>query len=145
MAQPKTAPSNSTTRVSSMFIVIIFVAVAAALILLTTSIYLFNQGEAEIENATYFLLFGAALLAVSTYILVQTRRRMLKLKIEVAPVMTTIECRKCGTKTTREFQKGDYIFKELEKCGKCDDNKMITAIYREVTEKEKEKPSPFLS
>jgi hypothetical protein len=145
MTQPKTTPSDNATKVSSMFLLIIFVAVAAALILLTTSIYLFNQGEAQAENATYFLLFGAALLAVSTYILIQTRRRMLKLKIDIAPVMTTIECRKCGIKTTREFQKGDYVFKELEKCEKCDDKKMITAIYREVTQKEKEQRSPFLS
>jgi hypothetical protein len=56
--------------------------------------------------------------------------------------MTTIECRKCGSKSVREFQRGDYVFKELEPCQKCPDDKMlITAIYKEV--KEKEKTFPF--
>jgi hypothetical protein len=53
--------------------------------------------------------------------------------------MTTIECRKCGTKNTREFQRGDYVFKETEPCQKCNDKMLITAIYKEVKEKEKER------
>ena len=39
------------------------------------------------------------------------------------------------------FQRGDYVYKELEKCQKCDDKQIITAIYKEV--KEKEKTYPF--
>jgi hypothetical protein len=57
-------------------------------------------------------------------------------------MMTTIECKKCGVKNVREFQRGDYVFKELEPCQKCPDTKtMITAIYKEI--KEKEKTYPF--
>ena len=64
------------------------------------------------------------------------------MKIVNPAVMTTIECGKCGVKNIKEFQRGDFIFKELEPCKKCADTKMIiTAIYKEV--KEKEKPSRF--
>jgi len=54
-------------------------------------------------------------------------------------VTTTTECKKCGYKNVREFQRGDYIFKELDQCQKCNDKLIITAIYREVKEKEKER------
>jgi ribosomal protein L40E len=54
------------------------------------------------------------------------------------PITTTIECRKCGFKSVREFQRGDYIFKEVEPCQKCNEKMLITAIYREVKEKPKE-------
>ena len=60
------------------------------------------------------------------------------MKIEVPKVMTTIEC-KCGSKTIREFQRGDYVYKDLDTpCQKCPNTRqMITAIYKEVKEKEK--------
>jgi ribosomal protein L40E len=59
------------------------------------------------------------------------------MKIEAPKVMTTVECRKCGSKSVREFQRGDFVFKELDSCQKCDDKQLITAIYKEVKEKEK--------
>ena len=38
----------------------------------------------------------------------------------------------------REFQRGDYVYKELDACPKCPDTKqLITAVYKEVKEKEK--------
>ena len=80
-------------------------------------------------------------MALAGYILFQSRKRTADLKIAAPPIITTIECKKCGIKTIREFQRGDYVYKELEKCEKCEDKKIITAIYREVKEKEKEKTS----
>lgn len=60
------------------------------------------------------------------------------MKVDTPKVMTIIECRKCGFKNTREFQRGDYVFKELEACQKCSEEKqMITGIYKEIKEKEK--------
>jgi len=96
------------------------------------------------EASLLLLAIGGGGLILSVYVLIQMRRRMKALRIEIPPVNTTIECRKCGFKSVREFQRGDYIFKELDKCQKCDDKMIITAIYREVQEKEKER-SPFLS
>jgi hypothetical protein len=69
--------------------------------------------------------------------LLQSRKRVASMKIEAPKVMTTIECRKCGFKSVREFQRGDFVFKDLEACQKCDDKMIITAIYKEVKEKEK--------
>jgi hypothetical protein len=61
-------------------------------------------------------------------------------KIDIPKVMTTIECanKSCNSKTLREFQRGDYVFKETDvACGKCGGKQMVTAIYKEVKEKDK--------
>jgi hypothetical protein len=53
--------------------------------------------------------------------------------------MTTIGCVKtCDQKNVREFQRGDYVYKELDSsCQKCGGKQMITGIFKEVKEKEK--------
>jgi hypothetical protein len=87
--------------------------------------------------ATSLLIIGFIAMTIAAYTLFQSRRRAVSMKIVAPQVMTTIECRKCGFKSVREFQRGDFVFKELDKCQKCDDKMMITAIYKEIKEKEK--------
>jgi hypothetical protein len=86
--------------------------------------------------AGYLLIIGFLGVAFSTYILFQTRRRIMRMRIESPTVQTTVECKKCNFKNVREFQRGDYIFKAVEPCQKCNEKMLITAIYREVKEKE---------
>ena len=134
----KVESSTSTTaRIPSFVLMIIFITLALSLTALISAVSFFTSGEEVI--AGYLLLIGALGLAFSTYMLLQTRRRISSLRIEVPPVMSTIECKKCGFKNVREFQRGDYIFKEVEPCQKCTDKMLITAVYREVKEKDKEK------
>jgi hypothetical protein len=133
----KAAPS-AVTRVSSFVLLIIFITLALSLIALILAITAFNTGNDVV--AGYLLLIGFLGVALSTYVLFQIRRRMLRLRIEVPQITTTIECKKCALKSVREFQRGDYIFKELEPCQKCNDKMLITAIYREVKEKERLSP-----
>jgi len=92
--------------------------------------------------AGYLLLLGAMGMAFSTYVMFQTRRRISLLKIESPQITTTVECKKCGFKSVREFQRGDYVFKEVEPCQKCNEKMLITAIYRDVKEKIKEPVAP---
>jgi len=128
------------TRVSSFVLLIIFVTLALALAAIVLAVYLYNT---EPGIATYWLLLGFIALALSMYVLFQTRQRMLRLRIEAPPITTTIECRKCGFKSIREFQRGDYVFKEVEPCQKCREKMIITAIYREVREKGKTPGFPY--
>ncbi len=114
----------------------VFITLALSLVALILSVTIIGENS---DAAWVLLLLGLLGVAISTYVLVQTRRRLSKLKIVVPPVTTTIECKKCGIKNVREFQRGDYIFKETEPCQKCSDKMLITAIYREVKEKEKER------
>lgn len=130
------ASATTTTRISSFVLLVVFITLALSLVALIFSVTIIGENS---DAAWVLLLLGVLGVAISTYVLVQTRRRLSKLKIVVPPVTTTIECRKCGDKNVREFQRGDYIFKEAEPCKKCNDKMLITAIYREVKEKEKER------
>jgi Zn finger protein HypA/HybF involved in hydrogenase expression len=88
--------------------------------------------------AGVYAIIGLIALTMSVFTLYQSRRQVAQMKIEIPKVMTTIECKKCNTKTVREFQRGDYVYKDLDACPKCPDQKqMITAVYKEVKEKEK--------
>ena len=117
-------------------LMVIVVTLVLALFALIMAINLFGNNT----DAAYWLtLIGGVGVAMATYALLQIRKRVRHLAIEIPPITTTIECRKCGFKSVREFQRGDYVFKNMEPCQKCNENMMITAIYKEVKEKEKEK------
>lgn len=131
------ASSSQATKISSLVLVVIFVALALSLTALYLAVSAFLMGDEVVSG--YLLLIGALGVALSTYMLFQTRRKILRLRINVPPVTTLVECRKCGFKSIREFQRGDYIFKEVEPCQKCNEKMIITGIYREVKEK-KEQP-----
>jgi len=134
--------SPATTRISSFILLAIFITLALSLAALILAISTFNTSEIAVY---YLLLIGFLGAALSTYVLFQTRKRiqsLQSLRIKAPSITTMIECRKCGFKNIREFQRGDYIFKEVEPCQKCKENMLITAIYKEVKEKKK-KISPF--
>jgi hypothetical protein len=126
---------SAATRISSFVLLIIFLTLALSLTALILATTFFGQGNEII--AGYLLLLGFIGVALSTYVLFQTRRRIMRLRIVVPPIVTTIECKKCGFKSVREFQRGDYIFKQGEPCQKCNEKMLITAIYKEVKDKEK--------
>ncbi len=125
----------STTKISTFVLSLIYLVLALSAVAIFVAVGAYYQGE-PIENTLSMLAIGLLTMALAGYILFQSRRRIANLKIETPPILTTIECRKCNIKTTREFQRGDYVFKELEPCQKCQEEKqVITAIYREVKEK----------
>jgi hypothetical protein len=128
--------ATTTTKISSFVLLVVFITLALSLAALIFSVTIIGENS---DAAWILLALGLLGVAISTYVLVETRRRLSKLKITVPPVNTTIECKKCGVKNVREFQRGDYIFKETEPCQKCNDKMLITAIYREVKEKEKQR------
>jgi len=133
----KTSASAS-TKISSFVLMIIFLTIALSLTALILALQAFSLGQDIV--AGYLLLIGFLGVALSTYVLFQTRRRIMRLRIEPPSITTTIECKKCNFKSLREFQRGDYIFKEVEPCQKCNDKMLITAIYKEVKEKERVSP-----
>jgi cytochrome c biogenesis protein CcdA len=126
--------SSSATKISTYLMMIVLIVLALAIIALVSAVYMYPS---NMEFALFLLATGVIAMGLSVYVLFQSRKRMANMKIEAPKVMTTIECRKCNIKNVREFQRGDYVFKDLEPCQKCNDNMIITAIYKEVKEKEK--------
>jgi hypothetical protein len=127
--------SSATTKISTYLIMIVLLVLALSVVALMLSVNAFMVGNEVV--AGYLLIIGFIAMALSVYVLLQSRKRIASMKIEAPKVMTTVECRKCGFKSVREFQRGDFVFKDLDACQKCKDKMIITAIYKEVKEKEK--------
>jgi Mn2+/Fe2+ NRAMP family transporter len=125
----------SAKRFSSIVLVVIVVVLALSLTALYQAYELFLSNDPIMG---YYLLIGIIGLALSTYMLFQTRRRVQRFTLETQPITTTIVCPKCNFKNVRNFERGDYILKELGPCTKCEGTMIISAIYREIKEKRKE-------
>ena len=126
---------SSTKTVSSFFLAIIIVTLVLSVSALFYAVDAYSRNQAV--NAGYFMLIGLIGLSLSAYMLLQTKRQPSRMSFEMPQVITTILCQKCGFKNVRDFQRGDYVFKETESCPKCNEKMMIASIYREVKEKEK--------
>jgi hypothetical protein len=127
--------SSASTKISTYLVMIVLIVLALSAAALIWSISAFIEGNEIV--AGYLLVIGFIAMGMSLYVLFQSRKRVASMKIEAPKVMTTVECRKCGFKSVREFQRGDFVYKDLDPCQKCDDKMIITAIYKEVKEKEK--------
>jgi len=142
MAQKQTSPGTQKISNYIMMIILIVLVLSVVSIILAVSVYMNGvstpQAGTDDLTAGFLAVIGLIALSMSMFTLYQSRRQAAEMKIEIPKVMTTVECKKCGTKTVREFQRGDYVYKELDACPKCPDTKqLITAVYKEVKEKEK--------
>ncbi|MFB0501489.1 MAG: hypothetical protein ACETVP_03380 [Candidatus Bathyarchaeia archaeon] len=131
----KKSPSSS--RFSSIMIIIILVALGLSIAAFYQAVIAY--GNQQFSMGSYFALIGIMGLTFLTYMMIQTRRKTLRLPIQAQRVATTILCQKCGFKNIRDFQRGDYILKDTEECPKCNEKMMIASIYREVKEKKGKK------
>jgi len=129
-----------TRKISFFFLMIILVTLVLSVSALFYAIDAYSRNQQNVSTG-YLMLIGFIGLALSAYMLLQTKRKPLQVALKMPRVITTILCQKCGFKNIRDFQRGDYIFKEMEVCPKCNDKMMIFSIYREVKEKEKEQLS----
>jgi hypothetical protein len=134
MTQNQTSAANKKISTYVMSIVLIVIALSIVSLFLAGNAYFMGDELA----ASILAVIGLIALTMSIFLLYQSQSQSVNMKIEIPKVMTTIECKKCGFKNIREFQRGDYVYKELDACQKCPDTKqIITAIYKEVKEKEK--------
>lgn len=137
MTQQQTKASAS-NKISTYLTLIVLVVLALSAVSLFVAIDTYFTGD--LITAGLFAGIGAIAMAMSLFLLYQSRRQATEVKLDIPKVMTTIECQNkgCANKSVREFQRGDYVFKDLDvACGKCGGKQMVTAIYKEVKEKEK--------
>ncbi len=118
-------------------IVIILVALGLSIVAFSQAIVAY--GNQDFTVGSYFALIGIMGLTFLTYMMIQTRRKTLRLPIKAQRVATTILCQKCGFKNIRDFERGDYVLKDTEECPKCNDKMIIASIYREAEEKKGKK------
>lgn len=112
----------------------LLVAILIAFTLSISALYIAVDSiinQTDLTSSYSFLAIGFFGLAITAYILFQTRKRPVPASFKAPKVLTTLECSKCDFKNIRDFERGDYIFKEAGACQKCDQKMTITAIYRE--------------
>jgi hypothetical protein len=131
----KNATSTGNTKISTFVLIAIYATLILSVVAIIVAVSAFYEGL--IEVTIYLLAIGFIAMGLSGYYLFQSRKHVSNLKLDNPQILTSIECKKCSEKVTREFKRGDYVYKEMEKCPKCDSMGMIVAIYREVKEKEK--------
>jgi uncharacterized protein YacL len=142
MAQNQTQSTSANKKISTYLTMIVLIVMALAITALFIAAYTYLTALTVEDQITSGVFAGIGLIALvlSVFLLFQSKRQTAQIKIEVPKVMTTIECtnKGCNTKTVREFQRGDYVYKDLDiPCPKCGGKQMITAIYKEIKEKEK--------
>ena len=134
--------TTNQARTTPLQLVALLLPLLIALILIVSGLYFWSNPISEItqENALLLTLAGLTILSISTYWLVQTRKRLLKILTAEPPKMTTtLQCNKCGVKNVRDFQRGDYIYKQTDEACPNDKEKMtISAIFHEIKDKPKE-------
>ncbi len=121
-------------RISIFFITVILVMLVMSLVALILAVETYvTQGNIDVMNT----ILSVSTIALSIYLLLQMRKRTLSLDFEALKVLTVIQCTKCNYRNVKDFEKGDYILKEVGSCPKCDGILLIYSIFREVKEKEK--------
>lgn len=129
----------ATRRASPFQFAIVLIALLFSLLLIYQGLFDYLSGG-DTTTAGFYMSLGAIFLLISTYTVLQTRRRLLRLmSMEMPTLSTALECQKCGLKNIREFQRGDFVFKQTDQpCPKDNQKMIISAIYRETPEKAKE-------
>ena len=136
MTQNQTQSASANKKISTYLTMIVLIVMALAV----TALFIAAQTYLVGDQLAAGVLAGIGLLALvlSVFLLYQSKMQSAQVKIEVPKVMTTIGCVKpCDQKTVREFQRGDYVYKELDSSCQCGGKQMITGIFKEVKEKEK--------
>ena len=124
-------------KIRGMLPLIILLLIAAGMLSLS-SYYLYRAVQSYMEGiadaSIYYAVIGATGIGLTVYMTFILRKRTL-VKKELAPVMTTIECEKCGYKNMRKFTRGDFVYKTVGNCEKCNEPMIMTTIYSEQPQK----------
>jgi len=130
-------------RTSPFLLAIILITLLLSLISIYEGLTEYLVGDSS--TGGFYLTMGMVTLALSAYMLFQTKKRVLRLMgMEMQPLSTTLQCQKCGLKNVREFKRGDFVFKQTEEaCPKDNEKMIISAIFREVKEREKAKEEGY--
>ena len=124
-------------RSRAMLPLLVLLIIAAGMLVLS-SYYLYRAFLSHREGATdasiYYSVIGVTGIVITFYMAFILRKRQFVKKVTPS-VVTTTECAKCGFKSLRKYTKGDYVFKTVANCEKCNEPMVITAVYAEPEKK----------
>jgi len=77
------------------------------------------------ENQTTNFMIGFSLICLGTS-LIQLQRRTTE---PIRQTLTILACNLCNITNVRHYEHGDYVFKEIGSCDKCNESMRIKQIY----------------
>ncbi|MEM2320789.1 MAG: hypothetical protein QXS79_02750 [Candidatus Bathyarchaeia archaeon] len=90
----------------------------------------------SMENI-FLIALSIGTILLSLYYLLQVIKKPSDIFLESQKVSCVIRCVSCDYVSTREFEKGDFVLKEVGTCPRCGGNLIIYSIFRDVKEKER--------
>lgn len=109
-----------------------------ALIMIIVALIAFFREYISHRTPNYItVILSVSTILLSLYYLLQIIRRPRNMFLESQKVSSIIRCTNCDYVTAREFNKGDFVLKEVGICPRCGNNLVIYSIFREVKEKER--------
>ena len=85
--------TTATSRISTYLTIIVLIVMAMSIVALLLAVNALMVGNEMV--AGYLMIVGLIAMALSVYVLLQSKKRAARRKIEAPKVMTTIECPKC--------------------------------------------------
>jgi len=114
---------------SSLFMSLYFMVLG---ILLVVSVGMFIIGLRELANeptqSTIYMLVGISGIGITLYSLRQIQSKSKSLRVQVAKVVSVLECGNCHNKVTRNFKEGDFVYGTAEKCTNCNTETSMTIM-----------------
>jgi len=125
-------------RKSETLIRIVLLLAGAAIIAISAFLIYYGLTQwLDFQRGNY-LLYGVLMLILVVYVFLAFPRAS-KVKA-MSKTVSVLRCNACGSVRIREFTKGDYVFKKLGKCNKCDYGELvIEEIFEAPLKKEKKK------
>ena len=118
----------------SIFISIYIMVLGILLVVSLSMFFIGIRGLAtDPTQSTVYMVVGTSGIAITLYSLRQIQSRSRSLKVQVAKVVTVLECNSCHNKVTRNFKEGDYVYGNAEVCTNCNTSTplMVTSIFSE--------------
>ncbi len=85
------------------------------------ALFIYLGGENQMTN----LIIGFSLICVGTS-LIQIQKQIPE---PIRQTLTILACNLCNITNVRHYEHGDYVFKEIGSCDKCNESMRIKQIY----------------
>jgi hypothetical protein len=113
------------------------ISLALAIVLFAAGGFIFYYGFVIDPSFNFIGLILGIFMISFAFNLLNVGARGVPPLVKPVNTVSVIKCHKCEYTEIRDFQKGDYIFKELDECKDCNNVKYIKTIYTIVPEEEK--------
>lgn len=114
------------------------------ILLVATIAIMLGLGYLYLKSGSTDYLSSILLVALFAAYIAWSISKIMRVKIAPRKLISLVKCTHCDYSEERDYRKGDYVFKELDRCPKCDEGRLyISGIYLKGGEQIREKLQPL--